>query len=94
MKFLQKLFGYSALFDEIQGLRQDMERFRIGLHSKFDQLHQDMVTMRSDFTVTLGDELSPQRQKASQVLGNMVTKRLQAEQAARDKTVYGDAADE
>ena len=72
LNFLRRWLGYSELLAALDRIDR-----------KFDQLHDDMLAMRSDFTVTLYEPDDPRRKAASNVIGAHVQRRLIAEENAR-----------
>ena len=69
------------------GLDEDMR----DITSMIQTLHQDIVVMRSDFTLMLGaDEFDPKRREASDKIGEIIRKRLAAEDWARKHTTGED----
>lgn len=53
----------------------------------YNNLHDDLILLRSDLAVTFGDENSPLRKEMSQVLGKRMIEKLSAEDKARKHTL-------
>ena len=65
------------------GLDNDVK----ALHQHLTDLHDEMIGMRSDLTVTFKDEFDPSRKAISDKLGQRAMEKLKAEDQARRHTL-------
>lgn len=81
LDFIRRLFARRQLHQQLRdsAILAALDR----IDRKFDQPHDDMLAMRSDFTVTLYEPDDPRRKAASDVIGHRMMQRMIADENAR-----------